>query len=246
MFAQSRLCLAIATLCFAGLFATTTQAALLSVNLGNTSSTTETGFSDWQIPDNQAGPHTTTINSIDLTATRLGGSSNIRAINRSFRASYNTPDPRPLPQLSRSWWGVQGSVSVGQAEFLLQIDGSDLGAGLFDWTSWHVDHDDQTGDMLVELSVDGGVNYSTVAASFDIVDGRDEDLFVGAPNPLTFSFLSNGTDDIIVRYSNLETAQSRNFLVINGFEIVSNIPEPASASLLALAGLALLRRRRQA
>jgi hypothetical protein len=172
---------------------------------------------------------------------------NIRAINRSFRATYDDPSPRSLPELSRSWWGVQGPTSVGQAGLLLQISGSDLGSGQFDWTSWHVDHDDQTGDMLVELSVDGGATYSTASASFDIVDGRDEDFFAGAPNPLTFSFVSNGSDDIIVRYSNLETASRRNYVVVNGFE-VSAVPEPGTLVLfgIALAAISLTRLRRRA
>ncbi len=214
------------------------SAAVLSVNLGKTgASTTETGFTDWWVADNITGPVTTTISGIDLTGSFVGN--NLRAIDRNFRATYGTA---ALPELSQSWWGLN-SNAIGGAKLSLTLDGEDLGAGQFTWTSWHVDHDDQTGDMLIEVSVDGGATFSTAIPNFDIVDGRDEDLFAGAPNPATFNFTANGSDDVVIRYSNLETASKRNYVVVNGFEVVA-IPEPASLALMGLGGLLMLGRRR--
>ncbi len=211
-----------------------TSAAVLSVNLGKTSaSTSESGFTDWFIADNTAGPVTNTVNGIDLSVTTVGG--NIRAIDRNFRATYGTA---ALPDLSQSWWGLNANT-VGGAQLLIELDGQDLGVGPFSWTSWHVDHDDQTGDVLIEVSVDGGATFSNAIASFDIVDGRDEDFFAGAPNPATFNFTTNGSDDVIIRYSNLETESRRNYVVVNGFEI-NAIPEPASLALIGVASACVL------
>jgi hypothetical protein len=224
-----------------GIFACQLTAnAAISVNLGRTGATApaESGFDDWKITDSSAGPFTTTIGGIDLTATNVGA--NVRAIDRGGNDTYNLA----LPNLTRTWWGIQAGATT-DVQLLIQVDGIDLGAGSFEWTSWHVDHENQTGKMLVEYSVDGGTTYSTAATAFDIVD-KTTDAYAGAPNSLTFSFASNGSDNIIVRYTKAATAVNTDqFLVVNGFEIAA-VPEPATTAafmgLLAL-GAILVRRR---
>ena len=236
-------------LLFTTLAASTTQAALvkvLQVNLGNNGSsptiTNEPGFTNWTVGDRSTdGTYTNTINSIGLTVTTTVSESNqLRALNRS--STYGGT----LGNLTDSWWGVRSNASGDDGgQFVFAIDGADLGAGSFEWTSWHTDESNQSGTMLIEFSIDGGSNYSTAFSDFDIVDNV-VDGTTGAPNPANFSFVSNGGDDILVRFTYTgATGSADNFAVVNGFQIDAVVPEPSSTALLGLGGLALMLRRKR-
>ena len=98
--------------------------------------------------------------------------------------------------------------------------------------------------MTIDFSVNGGSAFTTALTGFDIVDNTT-DGNVGAPNPATLSFVSNGTDNIHIRFTNTSgNASNNDFVVINGFEVEA-VPEPSSAALLGLGGLALILRRRK-
>lgn len=56
--------------------------------------------------------------------------------------------------------------------------------------------------MDIEVSVDGGNNFSLVVDDLNIIDGN-ADANTGAPNSATFQFVSNGSDDIHIRFTNV-------------------------------------------
>ena len=230
-------------LCIAGLsafaFSLNAQAAVLSVNLGKDGLIAETGFTNWTATDRQTAAPTTTIGGIGLTFNQLvAESGRLRAINRS--QTYTGT----LGNLTTSWWGGRKSASGAGGQFELVINGADLGAGSFDWTSWHHEQSNQTGKMTIDFSVNGGSAFTTALTGFDIVDNTT-DGNVGAPNPATLSFVSNGTDDIHIRFTNTSGSNSTNdFVVINGFQVVA-VPEPSSAVFGGLCALMMLLRRRR-
>jgi len=138
--------------------------------------------------------------------------------------------------LLETWWGDESAFSF-------VIDGTDLGAGDFTWTSWHTDKKDITGTMDIEFSVDGGTNWTLAFDDFDIISIRD-DANPGPeiPNAASFQFTSNGTDDVWVRFTS-DGTNATDFTVVNGFE-VTVVPEPSAFALLVLS-LALLASRRR-
>ena len=168
-----------------------------------------------------------------------GAADEIRSINRT-----NTY-VGPLTNLTQTWWGTRiGGGGGGAGGFLtIALDGVDLGAGSFEWTSWHHDQDNQTGVMDIEVSVDGGSTFALAVDDFGIVDNV-ADGNVGAPNPATFSFTANGTDDVQVRFTNVSGGGSASdFALLNGFQVV--VPEPGSLIFVGLGSFALLGRRRR-
>ncbi len=206
------------------------HAQVLAVNLGRATTPSETGFTNWTTNDNTA-PSATTISgiglSVDISVSDSGSGTALRSVDRSDGLYTGT-----LDALTDNWWGARAGTigQPGGGQFSIIIDGSDLGAGTFEWTSWHFDHDNQTGLMDIEYSVDGGSTFSTAFDDFDIVDG-DVDLFAGAPNPATFQFTSDGTNDVWIRFTNdLSNGGgdgTENFVVVNGFRIESaSAPTP--------------------
>jgi hypothetical protein len=76
---------------------------------------------------------------------------------------------------------------------------------------------------------------------FGVVAGNSP----AAPNPASFVFAANGTDEVLVRFTNTNlnsAGAGGTFALVNGFQIT---PEPSTATLLgASPALILLRRRR--
>lgn len=199
--------------------------AVLQVNLGPSGLPTESGFTNWTTEENTT-PTPTTVNGIGLSVdiTNADPTGTTRSINRTN--TYNGT----LGNLTQTWWGVRASPNGGGGQFAIVVNGSDLGAGTFEWTSWHHDHDNQTGAMDIDFSVDGGANFVLAFNDFDIVD-NGTDGNVGAPNPATFSFTSNGTDDIHIRFTNDKVGtlgDNNTFALVNGFQIGPGVPPPPS------------------
>jgi hypothetical protein len=166
-------------------FSLNAQAAVLSVNLGASGLNTETGFTNWTATDRTTTAPTITIGGIGLTFNQLvAESGQLRAINRS--QTYTGT----LGNLTTSWWGGRQSASGAGGQYELVINGADLGAGSFDWTSWHHDQSNQTGAMTIDFSVNGGTTFTTAYTGFDIVDNIT-DSNTGAPNPGGFFLLTN-------------------------------------------------------
>ncbi len=136
-----------------------------------------------------------------------------------------------------------------------------LEAQNYNWTSYHADTENVHGYFGVEVSTDGGVNYTQLADGYmsDASSGGNPDstldgypgLQVG-PDADTLmstyrtSFTANGADDVVLRFApHSNTAVHRQIWGINGFTLV---PEPSSVIMLLMGaafGVAgILRRRR--
>jgi hypothetical protein len=182
-----------------------------------------------------------------------GGNNRIRSIDRGETRVYNGV----YSNLSVGWVGNED----GGDFFLLTLSG--VTAGPHNWTSYHIDNGtgasgngNQNGMMTIQVSVDGGANYSAVATNYEILDAElslGESAVPSDPANFTFSttFTANGTDDVVFRFLNTAVGftptaadPGQDFTVINGFE-VSPVPEPSSCFVTAGAAVCLMARRRR-
>jgi len=219
--------------------------SILSINLSRSGAPSEAGFTNWETGDNSL-PSDLTIGGLTLSAPSAGinAGTTLRSIDRGGNDGYGGT----LADLTQTWWG-QRATSTGPGGFIT-IDLSGLAAGDYTFTSWHLDHEDQTGQMKVELSDDGG-SFIDVS-SFDLVNvagggaGQPAENATG-PAVSTFNFTSTGAD-LQFRFTNTSVdgaGSSGAFAVVNGFSI-EVIPEPSSlAAGAAGMGLLLARRRRR-
>jgi hypothetical protein len=192
---------------------------IVAVNLSQTeASPDETGFTNWLAADN-SGPVSTTINSIGISV--RGNLSDVaangfRSVDRT--ASYNGT----LAKLTETWWAARAGTSIQGGVFTITISG--LLAGSYDWTSWHHDHSDQKGIMTIAVSVNGGTSFTDQLIGFAVVNGNS----ASAPNPATFRFTANGSQDVVIRFTNTASGgtppNSGTLTVVNGFQIES-IPQ---------------------
>jgi hypothetical protein len=155
----------------------------------------------------------------------------------------------------------EGDVTGTPTYMTLTLAG--LSASPYNWTSYHHDTENVHGDFSVELSLDGGANFTQLADGYmsDGSEGGNPDS-TDAPFPgpqtgpdadsllstYSTSFVADGVNDVVFRfapYSN--TAVHRQIWGINGFAL-EQVPEPSSVALalmgVAFAALGLLRRRR--
>ena len=218
-------------------------AATLAVNFSQSGGPTQSGFTNWETPDNTANQLTTTIGGIGLTfdpvVSDVNTNNGFRSVNRGGNDGY----AGSMASLTQTWWGTRATTSAGGGRFVIIINGSNLGAGTFQWTSWHHDQENQTGPMDIEYSVNGGSSWTLAFDNFDIVDNTTN-ANLGAPNPASFSFTANGTQNVHVRFTNAKTGTTGGndtFALINGFQI---IPEPSTALLCCIGVFLIMRRRR--
>lgn len=231
-----------------GLTITTSHAATLSINLTRSGAPTETGFTNWEAADNSLPANlVTTLGTDNLTisapSTGINAGTTLRSIDRGGNDGY----AGSLASMSQTWWG-QRQTSTGPGGYIT-INIAGLSAGDYSFTSWHLDHEDQTGGMKVEFSNNGGTTFTDAVAAFDLLNYAGGGSVpvpadnAAAPYEATFSFVSTGAD-VQVRFTNVaSTNSSEAFSLTNGFEITV-IPEPSTALLGGLGFLALLRRRR--
>lgn len=255
------------------------MASSLAVNFVNNATDAAAGGSQDQagfeeiVVANAAGPGGIEVNAgtvggvsiilqnVDVAAT---GNNRIRSVDRGDARRYTGT----FSNLSVGWIGNEdGAATAGGADqFLVKLRSVTAGPHL--WTSYHIDNGtdgvngtsggNQSGQMLIELSVDGGANYSTVASNYQILDAEVSfDEIAGqvpSDSPVNFTFttafVANGTDDVVFRFTNNAIGfnttildASQDFTLLNGFE-VAEIPEPSTLALLGLCGLGLAMVRR--
>lgn len=239
-----------------GLTASLSHAATLSVNLnrsdgdGNLVGPTEAGFTNWATNDNTVPNNlSATLGSDSLTlsapSTGINAGTTLRSIDRGGNDGY----AGPLASLSQTWWG-QRQTSTGPGGYIT-INISGLSAGNYSFTSWHLDHEDQTGGMKVEFSNNGGTTFTDAVPAFDLLNYAGGGSVpvpadnAAAPYEASFNFVSTGAD-VQIRFTNTaSTNSSQAFSLTNGFELTV-IPEPSSTLMVGLlAGVGLLRRRRE-
>ena len=184
------------------------EPADLNVNLGKTASSTEAGYANFFADDNVAGTHSARVMGVDITVTETGSPSNLRAIDRG-----NTAYAGAMEKLTESWMGTSAQGSA----LTVTLDGGDLVAGDYSWTSYHHDQSNQTGRMNVDVSTDGGATFQRVSSYLDITNGTSS----ASPSPgaLSFELAADGSSDVQVRFTAADSGSANDFTVVNGFSL---------------------------
>ncbi|BDS06808.1 hypothetical protein NT6N_18480 [Oceaniferula spumae] len=132
---------------------------------------------------------------------------------------------------------------AGQAVILLFGAAGDLPAGIWQVEVWAFDSSGGVGDQILGLRTNGGENNAATINGSLQANGRVTDNMGSSPTDpaATFTFLSDGVSryDVFVRENN-----GNNRSRLNAVRLTS-IPEPSSAALAGLGGLAFLLRRKR-
>ncbi|MCC5848270.1 MAG: PEP-CTERM sorting domain-containing protein [Verrucomicrobia bacterium] len=146
----------------------------------------------------------------DAVQVTIGGAN--RAINRG-----NSTD-HVLGDLVDSWVGTDGENTT------LTLSG--LNAGSYQMTTFHHEHRDSAGFIsgTFDILVDGVLKESGVSISTGILASGDP------ISSATFSFLADGTNDVVVTLD-----QQSGWTMVNGMVL---IPEPSTLMLVGLFGIA--------
>ncbi|MCH7227082.1 putative Ig domain-containing protein [Haloferula sp. A504] len=193
----------------------------VSINLTRSGAPSETGFTNWESGDNSL-PSDLSIAGLTLSApgTGINAGTTLRSINRGGNDGY----AGPLASMSQTWWGQRQS-STGPGGYIT-IDIAGLAAGNYTFTSWHLDHEDQTGEMKIQFSGDDGASFTDVVPAFDLVNyagGGAGQAAENASGPVTASFDFTATGaDVQFRFTNTSVdgaGSSGAFALVNGFSI---------------------------
>ena len=155
----------------------------------------------------------------------------------------------------RDWIGVDSRSNSGgngaydgttgtPTRLVLTLDG--LPADTYAWRSFHHDVEKMHGKFAVEVSTDGGANYTPVAGplpdgTFQLTNSAPDStppaatLYTGFPNPgsvdpadlpstIDLMFTADGINDVLVRFTPITTTQThRSFFCLNGFQLTGNM-----------------------
>ena len=210
------------------------QASNLAVNLGagfTNSPEDEAGFENVTVANNVNGPLNglATIDGVTIGLDEGGTQAEeIRSVDRGDPGAYSGP----LGTLTNTWAGCENPGT----SMLIVLSG--VTSGEHTWTSYHMDESNQTGNMDVSVSVDGGLTFTPVGP-LDIWDTNTHNGTGTAPTDasqfaFTFNFTANGIDDVIVEIAPAAGAGGgTDFTVTNGFTVEEVIIEDVDGDGLA-------------
>lgn len=228
-------------ICCAAIFTGHSKAATLLVDFGLSTSPIATGYAGFTF-GNATAPGSRTFlagtagydASMDtgagITVTLQNGQNpggTLRMLDR------NTPD-----SLLREFAGIDGINGNNQVVF------AGLAAGDYQFKVYLTDPSNQRGVVDVQLSTNGGSNFTNL----------NDNAAYGAPgNTLLVDFAADGTNSVMINFwtggnqfgtvgQTSDNVSTNRIFTLNGFDLVK-VPEP-SVALLGGLGLLLLRRRR--
>jgi hypothetical protein len=157
-----------------------------------------------------------------------------------FTLDLNNPDYRDRGNMDTGTYplgAMQEDAVKNDTDIVLTFAGLD--AGTYTITMWH--HDATNDDKpTIDITLDDA--NGTALVEDDLLQSYTADP--GTVASSSFAFVSDGTNDVQITISDNNDASQSNFneAFLNGLELT---PEPATMGLLAMGGLALLKRRRR-
>lgn len=159
------------------------------------------------------------------------------------------------------WDGTDGTPTY------LNIALSGLPANSYTWQSAHIDTENLHGEFQVNVSVDGGANFSALpngrlvnsspggnpnAVESGFLDALIQDSTMAALGGAVYTadFMADGTNDVVIQFAPLsQNAVHRQIFAVNGFVLSESavVPEPSTNALMVVAAFGLFgiaRRRR--
>ncbi|YCM45166.1 lamin tail domain-containing protein [Verrucomicrobiaceae bacterium 227] len=112
---------------------------------------------------------------------------------------------------------------------------ADLPGGDYSWRSFHHDTENIHSEFQVEISIDGGTSYTSLAGPFSITDSTDGGAPESSqryrdnafdkdtlPSTVNFDFTAASGQEVLIRFAAHSTGLThQDFFLINGFEIES-------------------------
>jgi len=230
--------LAIVAIASIALAPTSADAAPLKVDLGRSADPSQqSGWSEWNTDLAGVANISTTFAYADATDTTVDVT--MTSAGNTYTRNYNNT-------ITGAQAGNQNLLedlvffnsSLSGTNFI-QVQFDDLKAGSYTYTGYH---------HFVQANTD----FATTDILLNGVDTGDDVLMANHSSPYLIDTLrtsvvnfavASDNDPVTIRYAN-PTGTTTTF-GLNGFEL-TQIPEPATMSLLALGGLAILRRRKRA
>ena len=200
------------------------------------------------------------VTNVDLNSSLTGAAADIGDFVGSFDGGTNVNVAIPADFTGSGGWltdseGVANSVSLkitGASSFAMDYGGPIRSALFTD--GWKLDADDDVGSRTLTFGnlVAGGeyklvfyswanTNYAWAGVSHFNVNGSAQGPS-GPYDTAEFYVNADAQGEIVATWYDPDTTDSMD-AVFNGFQIMT-VPEPATLGLLAMGGLAMLRRRK--